>query len=408
MSESAVAKLSCQATALLAAVAMLVPACEARGELHIDLTGYARSYLVYGDNDERHTAAPGDDLRRFDLRREIEMHFSGEKTLDNGLTVGVKTEFKLGSEALSGSVNSITGGSRDPDQFDEGFIYFSGAFGRFQFGAKDGAAYLLGVQAPSADSNIDGMRIYTQAWNIDVWDDGLNNGSYSPPNSTIRLNYDNSNFGNIDRLTYLTPKLNGFQAGLSYAPENNKKAVDNAVMGPDTDDRVGRFENAVDVAGRWDGKLGHLNVTTGLGFSAADTQVDAAPGNNGSDGHRTFTTGLNLRWQEWSIGGAYKMANTGVSGPDNAQRVVAAGMAWDRKPVHLGLSWYQMNLESNAFSIGLADDIQIQRITAGGSYQLTDGVSLRGTVAHLGIDNGTNSPVDPQQVQVAVGTEIIF
>lgn len=408
MSAFAVDKVCFQPTVLWMLGAMLLSEGEARADLHIDLGGYARSYLIYSDNDELNTPAPGDALRKFDLRREIEMHFSGEKTLDNGLTVGIKAEFKLGNEGQGGSVNSITGGNRDPDQFDEGFIYFSGGWGRFQLGAKDGAAYLLGVQAPSADSNIDGMRIYTQAWNIDVWDDGINNGSYSPPNSTVRLNYDNSNFGNIDRATYLTPKWNGLQLGASYAPENSKKSVDNSFLGMDTNDRVGRFEHAVDLAARWDGQLGDVKVTTGLGYSAADTQIDAAPGNNGSDAHRTFTTGLNLGWQEWSIGGAYKVASTGVAGPDNAQQVIAAGLAWDAKPLHLGVSWYQMTLESNAFSIGLADDIQIQRITAGGWYQLADGVTLRGTVARLGVDNGTNSPVDPHQMQVALGTEIMF
>lgn len=382
-------------------------AAPARADIHLDLGGYARSYVTYSDNDET-TAGGGGSLRNLDLRREIEMHFSGERTLDSGLTVGVKTEFKLGNEGADGQVRSITGGNRDPDQFDEGYIYFSGGWGRFQLGAKDGAAYLLGVQAPSADAYIDGMRIYTQTWRLDVWDDGMDNGSFVPANATLRLNYDNSNFGNIDRATYLTPKWNGLQLGASYAPENSKHSVDDAFLGADYDDVVGRFEHAVDIAARYEGKWGDLKITTGAGYSAATPQIDAVAGNNGSDSHRTFTTGLNLGWQEWSIGGAYKHASTGVEGPGNAQKVSVAGLAWDSKPLHLGLSWYNMVLESNAFSIGLADDLDITRITAGGWYQLADGFSLRGTVSRLDVDNGTNSGLDPTQWQVAVGTEITF
>ncbi|MDI1228440.1 MAG: porin [bacterium] len=397
------AKLGCAAL-VLGALSLSSPA---RADLHLDLSGYARSYITYSDNDEI-TSGGGRDLRNLELRREIEMHFSGERTLDSGLTIGVKSEFKLGNEGASGTVRSITGGNRDPDQFDEGYIYFSGGWGRFQLGAKDGAAYLLGVQAPSADQYIDGMRIYTQTWKLDVWDDGMQNNSFVPVNGTIRLNYDNSNFGNIDRATYLTPKWNGLQLGASYAPENSKHAVDDAFLGVDRDDVVGRFENAIDVAARYEGKWGDMKITTGAGYSTATTQIDAIPGNNGSDSHRTFTTGLNLGWQEWSIGGAYKHASTGVEGPDNAQKVVVAGLAWDSKPLHLGVSWYQMVLESNAFSIGLADDIEIQRVTAGGWYQMADGFSLRGTVSRLDVDNGTNSAIDPTQWQVAIGTEITF
>ncbi len=392
------------AALLLGALSLSSPA---RADIHLDLSGYARSYITYSDNDEI-TSGGGRDLRNLELRREIEMHFSGERTLDSGLTVGVKTEFKLGNEGSSGTVRSITGGNRDPDQFDEGYIYFTGGWGRFQLGAKDGAAYLLGVQAPSADLYIDGLRIYTQTWKLDVWDDGLQNNSFVPVNGTIRLNYDNSNFGNIDRATYLTPKWNGLQLGASYAPENSKHAVDDAFLGVDYDDVVGRFQNAVDVGARYDGKWGDVKVTTGAGYSTATPQIEAVAGNNGSASHRTFTTGLNLGWQEWSIGGAYKHASTGVEGPDNAQKVTVAGLAWDSKPLHLGISWYQMVLESNAFSIGLADDLEIERITAGGWYQVADGFSLRGTVSRLDVDNGTNSAIDPTQWQVAIGTEITF
>ena len=394
------------AIALLCCAAPL--ATPAQADLHIDLGGYSRNYVVYAPQGETRSPAPNDALREFTFRREMEMHFSGEKTLDSGLTVGIKSEVKLGDEYASGRINSITGGSRDPDTFDEGYIYFSGGWGRLQFGAKDGAAYLLGVQAPSADTYIDGMRIYTQAWNIDVWDDGLANLSYAPIASTIRLNYDNSNFGNIDRATYLTPKWNGLQLGFSYAPENSKNVVDDAFRGADWGDIVGRFENAVDVAARYEGKFGEVKLTTGAGYSQATTQIDAVPGNNGSDSHRTFTTGINLGWQEWSIGGAYKHASTGVEGPGNAQKVTVAGLAWDSKPLHLGVSWYNMVLESNAFSIGLADDLDITRITAGGWYQIADGFTFRGTVSRLGVDNGTNSATDPTQWQVAIGTEIVF
>ncbi len=380
----------------------------AQADLHLDLGGYARSYIVYGDQDEVSTPAPGDELRHLQFRRDMEMHFTGEKTLDSGLTVGVKAEIKLGNESASGNVNSITGGRRDADQSGATYLYFSDSWGKVFLGANEGAAYLLQVAAPSADTYVDGLRVYLQTWSIDVWDDGLANLSYAPPNSTIRLGYDNSNFGKIERATYLTPKWNGLQFGASFAPENARARIDDAFGGAHISDRVGRFENAYDLAARWDGKLGDVKIATGIGYSAANPQIDAVAGNNGSADRQMLSVGLNLGWQKWSIGGAWRYAGTGVEGPETDQKVSLAGLAWDSKPLHLGVTWYQMVLDANAFSLGLADDIDVQRVTAGGWYQLADGFTLRSTVSRLQADNGSNSAVDPTQWQFALGTEIIF
>ncbi|MCC7037757.1 MAG: porin, partial [Alphaproteobacteria bacterium] len=396
------------ALALAAACGLVFGSPAAQADLHLDLGGYARSYVVYSDQDETTTPAPGDELRHFQFRRDMEMHFTGEKTLESGLTIGLKSEVKLGLEAASGTVNSITGGKRDADTSGASYIYFSGGWGKFFLGANEGAAYQLQVAAPSADTYVDGVRIYLQTWSIDAWDDGLVNLSYAPPNSTIRLGYDHSNFGKIDRATYVTPRWNGLQLGASFAPENVRFKIGNSFAGAHPDDRLGKFENAYDLAARWDGKLGDVKIAGGIGYSAANPEVRAVAGNNGSADHRTWSAGLNLGWKEWSIGGAWRDATTGVEGPDNRQKVVVAGLAWDSNPLHLGATWYQQVLESNAFSLGLADDITVQRVTLGGWYQLVDGMTLRSTVSRLQVDNGTNATRDPTQWQLAIGTEITF
>ena len=51
---------------------------------------------------------------------------------------------------------------------EESYAYFSGAWGRVNFGKEDGAAYLLQVAAPSADSNVDGLRQYVAGTNYGV------------------------------------------------------------------------------------------------------------------------------------------------------------------------------------------------------------------------------------------------
>ena len=152
---------------------------------------------------------------------------------------------------------------------DETYIYFSGGWGRFNLGSEDGAAYLLQVAAPSADSNVDGLRVYIQGFNPDVWDDGHNNGSLF---LNVPLGYDNADFRQSERLTYLTPKWNGFQAGASYAAIPGMQDPFGGTFGMPTNDNVGQFENIWDAAARWDGEFQGFGISLGGGYAHADTQ----------------------------------------------------------------------------------------------------------------------------------------
>ena len=169
-------------TAIVGAAILASPA---QADLKIDLGGHFRGYGVFADNDETGGAGTSNDLRGFEFKRDMEVHFSGETTTDSGLTVGVHAELDLGNEGANESGATVLPAQpgyfsftdNDPNQLDEAYIYFSGGWGRVNFGSEDGAAYLLQVAAPSADSNVDGMRVYVQALNADVWDDGTANNS---------------------------------------------------------------------------------------------------------------------------------------------------------------------------------------------------------------------------------------
>lgn len=391
---------------LLAAGALL--ATPAHADMHIDLSGYSLDYVTFADNDETSTAAPSDHLRNLEFRHDLELHFTGEKTLDNGTAVGLHAEMRYGNESRDGSVNTLQALGLDPNQFDEAYLYYRGGFGEFSIGSRDGAAFLLQVAAPSADPHVDGLRTWVQAWNPDVWDDGLANASLGAPNVTVRLDYDNADFGKTDRIVYLTPALHGFRAGASYAPKNGAVGVDGSFLGMSPDDRTGRFEHILDLSARWDGNIGPVKLAASAIHSGAQTELDAAPGAPGSDNVSTWDLGLNGKWGDWSLGGAYMRSNTGTSGPRSDVEIWVAGAAWDHDKWHVGASYYTFELQANAFSAGLADDIDLTRITGGVGYKLHSGMDLRASLSSLEVDNGTNSAIDPHQLQFALGTEIWF
>src|SRR5687768_16582087 len=173
-------------------------ASPAMAEVDLGLGGHFKGYVTWHDQDE----AAGADVREFDIIRETEIHFTGETTLDNGLTVGFHAETEADGYA----------GGGDSLDVEESYAYFAGNWGRVNFGSEDGANYLLQVAAPAADSNIDGIRQYVNPLNYAAFEiaalAGFTNIDYAADAS-----------GYADKLTYISPVFNGFQAGFSYTPD---------------------------------------------------------------------------------------------------------------------------------------------------------------------------------------------
>lgn len=427
-------KLLLAGTAIAGVALMTSPA---QAELKLDLGGYFRGYMVYTDNDEAGTSSTYDDLRTFQFRRDAEVHFTGETTTDMGLTVGVHAELKLLGNSPS---NYGLGGNSNPgpgsgstwsymdnrgnhNLIDESYIYFSGGWGRLNFGQEDGAAYLLQVAAPSADSNVDGLRPTIQGFTSDVWNDGTANSDWYDPwagwwtsgaaaSTNAILGYDNAQFRQTERVTYLTPKWNGFQAGVSYAPQMGVSFVGTDNSGSVWDDRNGPyFENLWEVAARWDGEFQGFGISVGGGYAHASPENEYNTTTSfGSDDLVTWDAGLNLSWQGWSLGGAYLHSNTATQVTDADMRTWVVGLGWDNGPWHLGASWLNTEWEENAYGgdLNIGDDLQVDRYTVGGGYTYGPGMSFRGAVALLEVDNGTSTDPEPSQWQVTLGTDVNF
>jgi len=97
-------KLLVGTAAIALGVAATAPA-KAQDGVMLDVGGHFKGYSVYTDQDENididgldedgDLSTGADDARSFDILRETELHFTGETTLDNGLTVGGHFETDL-------------------------------------------------------------------------------------------------------------------------------------------------------------------------------------------------------------------------------------------------------------------------------------------------------------------------
>jgi len=338
-----------------ALLALSATSAQAEG-LTLDLGGHFKGYGVYLDSDN-------DDLREFNIRKETEVHFTGETTLDNGLTVGVHVEADVDGD--------------DDFATDEAYAYFSGGWGRVNFGEEDGAGYLLQVAAPSADSNVDGLRQYISASEVGV-----------------ALDYDMAISGSANKVTYMTPVFNGFQAGASYTPTVGNDA--NGITATQADnDESSTLDDGYELALRYEGAFEGVGVAVGAGYSRYDLEQDGDA--------KAWNAGVDLDFAGFGIGVAYLDEDTDVTtGPifglvPVEVKTWVVGADYQIGAYKLGASW--MNKEVEALGAEADGD----RYTAGATYSYGPGMSFRGSVSYI-----DSNDADFDETQVLVGTQVNF
>ena len=388
------------------ALAMATPASANDHGVKLDLGGHLKGYAVYNDQDEDSTV----NTRDLDILRETEIHFNGEKTLDNGLTVGVHVEADLDS----GDDAKLSGGNEDIVT-EESYVYFSGGWGRVNFGQEDGAAYLLQVAAPSADSNIDGLRQYIQPVNYQALTDpaelvgAANTLTGAPFNLTLnsfRFDYDQAVSAYDNKVTYITPVFSGFQAGISYTPELND--TNEGLGGVSLDDETDAFGDVFDVAARYEGKFEELGFALGAGYTEASLEEETGS-TTFSDDRTVWNVGLDMDWGPFGLGVVYKEDD---GGRDAAlfedEEIIVVGADYNHGPYKLGASYYTAD---NTFAI---EDFDTDRYAAGLTYTYGPGMTFRGSVQYIDHDTGSGSGTfadasdDADATSILLGTQINF
>ncbi len=359
------------------------PAQAASDGLKLDIGGYFKGYMAWVDQDE----ATGSETNSFDIIRDTEVKFSGETTLDNGLTVGVHIE----GQADGGDSFSV----------DETYAYFSGGWGRVNFGEEDGAAYLLQVEAPSADDNIDGLRQYVQPVNYTVLAPGFTASGIGG------IDYDHDATTKSDKLTYLSPIMNGFQLGVSFTPDTG--AADD-LDGIGTDDVVDGAGRSYEIGARYEGQFNNVGVILGAGFSSTDLEEeDTTPAvGTDTDDRQAWNAGADFDIGPFGVGVAYVNDNfgdgdvDGVAGGDTIdnEETWVVGVDYTTGPFKLGASYL------NQDNTGGIDEMETERYSGGVIYTVGSGVSFRGSIGVIDHENAASADFDA--TYATVGTQIDF
>ena len=183
------------------------------------------------------------DTSALDTRTDAEIHFNGRATLDSGMKIHARVE-------LEGQNNHSDGGSGD-DPIDEYFLSVSGSFGRIILGGTGGAPVKM-------------LTGLTGSWATGVGETLNFDNAWIPSaaGNHYGLQHARLDTGDAEKVTYISPKLGGFQVGLTYSPNrvnNDSNARIDTADGP---------HNGIEGAVSYTGKFGDVGFGVGGGMTS--------------------------------------------------------------------------------------------------------------------------------------------
>jgi len=371
----------------LAALAFVSPASAAEG-VKLNVGGNMDVYAVHVSQKDG-AGEPGVNKRSYDLKRDANINFAGETKLDNGLTVGAKIEMK-GMNTGDTTAKSYATGTGDV-AVQKSFLYMSGDWGKTILGSENGASYLMQVAAPSVDANFDGMDP-----NFVLFDVGGNNA-----NNSYAMAYGS----NSDKITYMTPVYNGFQAGVSYSPTITTRGdgANNAFFGMSTKNNEDRVNKVLEAAVKYNGDFSGVSLEAGAGYSRASIEQDLNAAVDSSS-PAMYNVGANVGFSGWKVGAAYTHNNNKQAGANNTDKSYVFGVSYEMGAYNLGASYFHNTQED-----GAATKDKLKRIVAGATYTYGPGLTFKGSVHHYNYSDGGNAVANENKGwAIVLGTGVNF
>jgi hypothetical protein len=373
-------------TALVTLAALPLPTAQAEEPLKLTIGGrYLATFGgVIGEDENLGKANPAAQLRDYVAKQDVEIHFKGETTLDNGLTVGVRVELE---------------GQTSVDQIDAVYAYFDTKWGELRFGDTLEALASLCYTVPSASSIF-----------------GADSPIFSFSNAGV-LGYAGTNgtcYG-VDskstKIVYFSPDFAGFHFAASFTPDESEDTR-NTLSGAGTRFKTNFGQNSENISFG----LTYEREFNGFGFvvgGGATMSLDREYPSGffpKSDNRQEFNGYAQFRYAGVTVGGAYSYRDSVLEdfAPDDDidQEVFGAGAtyAWSRYAV--GMGWTRGRYE-NGF-IGGSDQQDVYALT--GSYVLGPGITIDALVGYSEYDGARPffAVRDYETVEVGLGTAIRF
>jgi outer membrane protein OmpU len=345
-------------TAIVAAgMIASAPSAIAAEKIKLSVGGYMEQWFGFVSNDD----GAVQDYSGFDVKSDAEVQFKGKTTLDNGISVGVNVQLEA---------NSNPG-----DQIDESYIILKGGFGEINIGSENSAQYKMHY-APS-DFGI-GMNSGDQTGWVSTLSDppgvGGKKGDSITEGGIFRGPYGStyvevSRANDSEKITYYTPRVEGFQLGVSYSPDTAQDS--NGGINRDTQD-----SDLVMGSVNFNRKFGSTTVKASVGYGA----VTDGPAGSGSD-PSALNVGLVLGFGGFGFGASYaQFEDTGA----NTGEGLNVGVNYASGPWGVSLAYFHGERDGTG-SVGadtLDGNAEMDTIHLSAKYALGPGVTAAGTLGY--------------------------
>ena len=200
----------------------------------------------------------GGGLRDHAIEDTGEIQFSGSTDLDNGINVGVRIEYEAFNSGSGAS------GSGPTTIVDDTYIAFSGGFGLVRFGSNANVASAMHYENPSG-----------------AWEFSVNSPSHAVISGagnamTSFIGTYQFTSGDQEGIFYYTPRMNGFQLGVSYQPDNLQTAGPTATGSGDT--TAGAQDNVWAFGLNYQGSFETASISASAGYLTGSEESSTAAG----------------------------------------------------------------------------------------------------------------------------------
>lgn len=311
-----------------AAALMIAPA--AAGPIALTVGGYMNQLFIMSDADDFQAA--GKETAAYIIHQDAEIIFKG-KAKTGGLEYG----FQVQLEAASPEKADDTGEHTD-DQIDEHYVYVKGNWGKLQLGAENSAAHKL----QAGGSKYLGFKT--------IEDNSLKGLGIGYGHGTVHSGIS----GDRNKITYFTPRFNGFQFGYSITPSDAQNSGGSGLQKvtywhTDSDD-----DEITSYGIQYKGKISGAKIKASIGNE-----------DHGGEDESENSMGLNVDYGPYGFGYA---SNVYEKGSDEETYTNMALTYKVSKALKVGLDMQADEVDGT--------DEEYEHTRIGGTYKLGSGIKL--------------------------------
>lgn len=354
-------------TTALAAILFSTGAQAADDGLSLKMAGWFRGYAQFGSLDDNPSNGLSDRRNVSFETFDSEIHFIAEAKTANGLTYGFRIE-------LEGA--SVT------DQIDESYLYVKGSLGDVFFGNDDGAANKLAYQVPAI----------TRSKTLVLEDPNFSPNA--PTGSSVKfLNSPNHYSLDSAKIFYATPRMSGFQLGVSYAPDLSEDPNSGAVAGGFETDNDVQAGDAIELGLNYSNKFGDLGLVASVTYYTESLEDGATLATQ--EERDSYAAGAGISYKGLQLGANYMYTENyaaagytavGVDGSELNQFVV--GVQYATGPWSVGANAGYGKVE---FDGGREDELLA--LLGGVGYNVAPGLDLDAAIQYYDWDRSGGTAV---------------